>query len=201
MAIFHMGFQSVPKTVIVVEDTIPTGVYQVRSVGAGTTATNRTYTWDGDLGVWRYSSTYKIYHDGTKWLLSSFSEVYNYYSNTGGDANNLPMTGWAVETGGYQPPTVEAITIATGITPVYVVAAGSTSVNGLYNWDSTLWRNVANTCTIEYSVDFTAWLIKEGTVIKYMRTSVNGNDVPKFDWTINAGIGASPAPSISDTAP
>jgi hypothetical protein len=108
MAIMHLGMQSVPKTAVAATG-IAVGTTPIHVTGAGFTPVNQKYDWSEANTRWQYSTSYKIYHDGTKWLLSNVSLAVDYYSNTGGDANTLPTTGWTTEAGGSEPaPTISA---------------------------------------------------------------------------------------------
>lgn len=103
MAIYHLGWQSVLKTVPGVA-TVPVGS-TMYSKNAGYAICNGTYTYLQDS---RYTQGYAAYinYVGGEWRYTNFNNTDRYYFNTFGNANNIPLTGWQVGTAAAPAPTI-----------------------------------------------------------------------------------------------
>jgi hypothetical protein len=104
MAIFHLGFQSVPKTVPAV-DTIAVGTDPVYVSGGGYAYTNGTYTYLQDSIYTKGFGPYLNYVSG-EWRLTNFDDSARFYYNSNGDADNIPKTDWQVGTADAPAPTI-----------------------------------------------------------------------------------------------
>lgn len=103
MAIMHLGFQSVLKTVPGV-DTIPVGS-TIYASGAGYNICNNTFTFQFAS---KYTAGFLTYinYVNDEWRFTNFDDSHRYYFNTFGDANNIPLTGWQVGTAAAPAPTI-----------------------------------------------------------------------------------------------